>query len=248
MCEFKLSTVITKWHDFILEHIPSLYCINVDHLDIYICIELSELNKKYKELNPNQNTHNITANNASHYLSKYLNRNMLLRRPVGYSELLTVLLSQYYTTDPQNSYFNGIDGETLEKAFHSHYKSRCVYEAPFIQDVLNKICQISIDPNQCKVYKLVASSKQYFDTQPSAFAPILHRSLKLTADTMTGTVSNGQSMEHGEDLIPQSPFNEDRVSVFMGGFSHGTTVEDLRTEIAKRGLFVVLTLHPSHTN
>ncbi len=122
-----------------------------------------------------------------------------------------------------------------------------MHEAPFIQDVLRKICDITIIKNQngteTKLYKLLKSSKQYFDTQPDAFAPILNRSLELIINNNISVNNNNT-----ENEVPQSPFKEDHVSVFMGGFSHGTTIEDLRRELAKKGVTMISSSGISYRN
>eukprot|EP01084_Bolivina_argentea_P316454 548545_1 len=233
MVQFRLSTIMPSWHEFVC-NIASMYCTNLNGIDTFIVVDFDDFNKKYAAAQPAKVTQ-ICANNIEYYLSSHLNSANILRRPVGYCELLIVLLSSYYTTDMNNAYFAGIDGETLEKAFHSSYQSRLVHEAPFIQDVLGKICQITIVKDTNKLYKLLSSSKQYFDTQPDAFAPILKRSLELIV-----SVEKKEEEEPKEEtLLPQSPFKEDHVSVFMGGFGQGTTVDDLRIELAKKGITMI---------
>merc|ERR1712154_389856 len=42
MVQFKLSNIVQKWHEFVLQHIPTLFCININGINIFICIELNE--------------------------------------------------------------------------------------------------------------------------------------------------------------------------------------------------------------
>jgi len=149
----------------------------------------------------------------------------VLVRPIGYSELLIVLFAQLNTQ--QN---RGIDGETLEKAFHARYQSRLVHEAPFIQQIIAKIADVDVDGAK---YRLLPSSRKYLATQPSAFAAILRERTEP---------------ERSERQTPSSPFREDACSVFMGGFSHGTTVEDLRAELAKLGVKMLSSSGISYRN
>ncbi len=78
MVEFKLSDIIpnnNKWHQFICNNIPQMYCVSLTNgCNIFITIDLNEINKMYKITNNcNENNNNvINASNIQYYLRVYV--------------------------------------------------------------------------------------------------------------------------------------------------------------------------------
>eukprot|EP01084_Bolivina_argentea_P268436 455921_1 len=65
MVEFKLQDIIpnnNKWHQFI-SCIPTMYSTNVNGINIFITIDLNEINKIYNKLSNNKTNNNNNINN-----------------------------------------------------------------------------------------------------------------------------------------------------------------------------------------
>lgn len=99
-------------------------------------------------------------------VDRHLLGGKVVARPIGYSEVLTVVLLEIErTTDC------GVDAESLERAFYERFESRLVAEAPLIEDVLSKICAVTLSAGRPR-YRLLAEMRSYFESEPAAFKPM----------------------------------------------------------------------------